>query len=190
MKKILAFSGSNSSTSINQQLVALASTRFEHAEVTLINLRDYVLPMYSIDREKTEGIPAEARELKALFDAHDGFLIAVAEHNLSMTAFFKNVLDWLSRIHMSFFDNKPVALLSTSPGPGGGRSALAHVKNVVSGYLSARVVSELFIPGFHQAFERVNGAGLQLRDELLAEDLKKSLASLEGAIHQSVSLKK
>jgi hypothetical protein len=62
------------------------------------------------------------------------------------------------------------------------------VKNVVSGYLSARVVSELYIPGFHQAFHQVNGAGLQLRDELLAQDLKKALAGLEGAIHQGVSL--
>ena len=92
MKKLLAFSGSSSSKSINQQLVIHVTSFVKNNKVTVIDLRDYPLPLFSIDIEENEGIPENAKKLKQLFDKHDGFIIALPEHNTSMTAFFKNMI--------------------------------------------------------------------------------------------------
>ena len=56
MKKILAFAGSNSPTSINHQLILNVSRRISEHEVEVIKLSDYEFPMFSIVREKG-GIP-------------------------------------------------------------------------------------------------------------------------------------
>tara|TARA_B100000809_G_C15029766_1_gene491517 strand:+ start:566 stop:952 length:387 start_codon:yes stop_codon:yes gene_type:complete len=111
MKKIIAFSGSNSSKSINQKLAVYAASLVKNCEVTVIDLRDFELPLYSIDFEETQGIPENAQKLKTIFDAHDGFIISLPENNSSFSVFFKNAIDWVSRIHMSFFDNKPITYL-------------------------------------------------------------------------------
>ena len=46
MKKIIAFAGSNSSTSINQALVSHLASTIENCDVTVLELTDYPLPMY------------------------------------------------------------------------------------------------------------------------------------------------
>ncbi|WNJ17926.1 NADPH-dependent FMN reductase [Pontibacter sp. G13] len=153
MKRIIAFGGSNSKASINQQLATLAADMIKEAEVTIVNLRDYPLPLYGIDHEKEIGIPEEAHRLKALFDAHDGFVISLAEHNSSLAVAFKNAIDWMSRIHMQLFDQKPIVLLSTSPGPGGGRGALAHGEKVLSGYLAGKIVGTMAVPKYYDQVE-------------------------------------
>ena len=151
MKKILTFSGSNSSKSINQALVKHVTSFVKNNKVTEIDLRDYPLPLYSLDIEENEGIPENARKLKQLFDKHDAFIISLPEHNTSMTAFFKNTIDWLSRIQMSLFNNKPILLLSASPGPGGGRSVLAQAETVLSGYLAGKVIGKLGLAKFYDS---------------------------------------
>ncbi|ABM03831.1 NADPH-dependent FMN reductase [Psychromonas ingrahamii 37] len=124
MKKILAFSGSNNSQSINQNLINITASKVKHNDVTVIDLKDFPLPIYSIDIE-TQGIPEEAKRLKKIMFGHDALIIASPEHNGSMPAFLKNTIDWLSRLAkpgQSFFGEtkKPVLLLSTSPGATGG----------------------------------------------------------------------
>lgn len=61
MKKILAFAGSNSSNSINKQLVEYAATLQEGIDV--IDLRDYDAPIYSIDLEQAERHPHSPGQL-------------------------------------------------------------------------------------------------------------------------------
>lgn len=51
MKKILVFSGSNSSKSVNQK-VAIYAASLTELETTVIDLRDYDLPMYGVDMER------------------------------------------------------------------------------------------------------------------------------------------
>ena len=95
MKKILAFSGSNSSKSINQQLVHYAASLQEGIDV--IDLRDYDAPIYGQDLEEAEGIPANIQKLYDLFIQYESVIIASPEHNGLPPAFLKNTLDWLSR---------------------------------------------------------------------------------------------
>ena len=88
MKKILAFAGSNSSTSVNRKLVEHAASIAGTHEVTLIHLTDFDAPLFSEDLEKESGVPESIQKLKAVFEAHDAFMIASPEHNGMMPAFF------------------------------------------------------------------------------------------------------
>ncbi|MGI3067534.1 NADPH-dependent FMN reductase [Vibrio alginolyticus] len=128
MKKILALSGSNHSQSIHNTLIRSLAEKATQTKVTIIELKDFDLPMYGIDAE-SKGIPADAITLRQMMNEHDALIIASPEHNGSMPAFLKNVIDWLSRVAesgKSFFgdDKKPVLLVSASPGPNGGATNL------------------------------------------------------------------
>ena len=94
--KILAFGGSNSKDSINKQLAAFAAKQFEDAEVELLDLNDFEMPIFSIDREKQAGIPDLALNFAQKIDASDLLIISLAEHNSSYTVAFKNIFNWIS----------------------------------------------------------------------------------------------
>lgn len=131
MKKILAFTGSNHSKSIHQSLIDIAVSKVSKHDVNVISLTDFPLPIYSLDIE-ADGIPEEVKKLRQVMMDHDALMIASPEHNGSMPAFLKNVIDWLSRVTepgQPFFGEtkKPVLLLSTSPGATGGAT---NIKNM------------------------------------------------------------
>ncbi|MCG7587495.1 NADPH-dependent FMN reductase [Photobacterium sp. OFAV2-7] len=135
MKKILAFSGSNHSQSIHNNLVRSLAAKVTQNEVTIIDLKDFDMPMYGID-EESQGIPTKAFELRQIMNEHDALVIASPEHNGSMPAFLKNVIDWLSRAAkpgQPFFGDskKPVLLVSTSPGPNGGATNLKTMTDLM-----------------------------------------------------------
>ena len=96
--KIIAFAGSNSSKSINHQLVSYAVKLVENSEV--INLNDYAVPIYSQDLENSEGIPQSIKYLCAKLSETNKLVISVCEHNGNISAFFKNILDELFKLHM------------------------------------------------------------------------------------------
>jgi NAD(P)H-dependent FMN reductase len=124
MKKILTISASNSNNSINRTLLVLASNKVEGHKVAMLDIRDYPMPFFSLDREESEGHPETAKQVRALFAEYDAFIIASPEHNGGMPAEFKNLIDWVSRLgdiqNPMFASQKPILLLSTSPGPRGG----------------------------------------------------------------------
>lgn len=175
MKKILAFSGSNSSTSINQQLVSTAAKQVTEVEVELIDLREFPAPLYGKDLEKEKGIPAPIKQLKAKFDEADGFLISSPEHNGSIPAFFKNTIDWLSRIEAKLFLQKPVVLMATSPGKNGGATNLNTLKNLVP-HWGAKLVETYSLPSFSS----------HLTDNELNDDVKNDLSKVVKALERAV----
>lgn len=137
--RILAFSGSARRESFNQRLVEFAATnaRAAGAEVTVINLRDFPMPIMNQDIEREEGPPENATKLKTLFIEHDGLLLAAPEYNSSITPLLKNTLDWVSRRvgdepPMVAYRNKTAALLSASPGRLGGLRGLVHTRAILS----------------------------------------------------------
>ncbi len=97
--KILAFGGALRRGSFNQKLATIAAqgAREAGAEVTLIALRDYPLPVFDGDLEDAEGMPENGKKLKALFRGHDGWIISTPEYNSSIPGALKNVIDWVSR---------------------------------------------------------------------------------------------
>ncbi len=101
--KILAFAASSSRNSINKALGTHATSRLQaeflpDAEVEILDLNDYEMPLYSIDRERECGIPAHAQRFFEQIGQADALVISYAEHNGTYTAAFKNLFDWTSRI--------------------------------------------------------------------------------------------
>ncbi len=139
MANILAFSGSTREGSFNKKILksAVTGAKDSGAEVTLIELSDFDLPLYDGDLEHLQGVPKNALKLKELFLANDGLLLALPEYNSSMSGVFKNVIDWVSRptddedAPLSCFKNKTAALMSASPGHLGGARGLVHAKSML-----------------------------------------------------------
>lgn len=153
MKKILAFAGSNSSTSINHQLVLYAASIIENHTVKTIRLTDYPLPMYGEDLEKNNGYSDELHYLLDEIKGSDALLISVNEHNGTTSAFFKNTLDWLSRLEYKFLANKKVLLLSTSNGKRGAGSALEYISGVVPRF-GGEIIGSFALPAFSENFSK------------------------------------
>jgi chromate reductase len=151
MKKILAFAGSNSSTSINHALILNVTSRVTEKQIKIIRLDDYPLPIFSEDLERDEGFPSMLKALLRVIKEADAFIISVNEHNGSASAFFKNVMDWLSRIEYKFLADKKVLLFSASTGKRGGLSSYEYTKGVLPRY-GAVVVEGLNFPSFAENF--------------------------------------
>ena len=133
--KILAFAGSLRAGSFNKTLVKLGvhAARNAGAEVTLIDLKEYPLPLYDGDLEDSLGLPENGRKLKDLFLAHQGLLLACPEYNSSISAVLKNTIDWVSRPvpgerPLGCFEGKVAGLMSASPGAFGGMRGLTVVR--------------------------------------------------------------
>lgn len=155
MKKILAFTGSNHSNSINRQLLKFAIELFNknEFEITEIDLRDYSPIMLSIDEQKENGIPEETEKLYEIMQNFDGYIIASPEHNSSVPAFLKNITDWLSRKELKFFNEKPVLLLSTSQGKRGGKTNLESLESIYGRMFAAKVIGAYSLPSFSGNFK-------------------------------------
>ncbi|KZN29791.1 NADPH-dependent FMN reductase [Pseudoalteromonas luteoviolacea] len=174
--KVLAFAASNSRQSINQQLAKYAASKIENADVEILDLNDYEMPIYSSDRETQSGIPEQAQRFYDKIGAADVIIISFAEHNGSYTAAYKNVFDWTSRIDMKVYQNTPMLLMATSPGPGGAQSVLGAAVNSAP-YFAADVKASLSVPSFFDNFDVEAGKLTNSDIEASLEDALKQLAN-------------
>ena len=152
MKKVLAFAGSNSSVSINQQLLEHIIARIQGHEIKMIKLTDFPLPIYSRDIEVNEGIPENVKKIEEFIGSHDALVIAVNEHNGASSAFFKNYIDWLSRLKRNFLEGKQILLISTSPGKRGASSSLEYARNIFARF-GGEVIESFSLPSFKDNFQ-------------------------------------
>ncbi len=164
--KILAFAATSSTKSINNQLVGYASSQLEEAgldaiepdqvETEILNINDYELPLFSEDREAELGQPELAKAFLDKIGNSDALIISFAEHNGSYTVAYKNIFDWASRIKPKVFQNKPMVMLATSPGPGGASSVLATA--IASApFFDGEVKASLSVPSFYDNFDVEQG---------------------------------
>ena len=154
-KKIIAFGASSSKQSINKQLATFAANQFQNASVEILDLNDYEMPIFSIDKEKENGIHPLAQEFYSKLGSADLILISFAEHNGNYSSAFKNILDWTSRINAKTFQEKPMLLLATSPGARGGSSVLdIATKRFPS--QGGIVKGSFSLPSFYENFDVVN----------------------------------
>lgn len=181
--KILAFAGSNSSTSINKKLVTYVATFFDTDEVEIIDLRDYEMPIYSSDREK-EGIPQLASDFQQKIEDCDIIILSLPEQNGSYSVAFKNVFDWTSRLALfqrRFFRNKPIFLMSAAPGKRGGRSILRTAEGQFP-HNGAGFIETFSLPGFEKNFEEGKG----IVNEELNNELKEKLENFRNNIKSRI----
>lgn len=184
--KILAFAGSTRDGSFNKKLVAIAAQAATKAgaEVTLLDLKEYPMPLFDQDYEAQKGMPKSAKDLKALMVASDGFLIASPEYNSSITGVLKNTLDWVSRDPkeddnepLIAFKGKVASIMSASPSGLGGLRGLVHLRAILGNIGVLVLPTQKSIPHSHKAFNDDNS----LKD-------KKQQAAIETQGAELVSL--
>ncbi len=151
--RILVIPGATRTDAFSKKLARAASKLVEQAGSvpTLIDLRDYAMPLYDGDLETKEGLPEGTVRLRGVMKQHDALLFATPEYNSSIPAVLKNTIDWLSRPYaaergVSVFDNKVAALLSSSPGALGGLRGLVHLRQILMN-LGVLVITEQFALG-------------------------------------------
>jgi len=177
MKKILAFGASNSTKSINQKLAKYAASLMDEIEVVAIDLNDFEMPIFSVERHEASGIPAPAKEFKKLIAEADGIILSIAEHNGTYTAVFKNLYDWASKVEKNMWLDKPMVLLATSPGGRGGTTAL-NIAVERFGFMGGRVLGSLAVPGFYDNFSDEDG----LTEPKLKAQLEGLISNLQKEI--------
>ncbi|TAG08542.1 MAG: NADPH-dependent oxidoreductase [Verrucomicrobia bacterium] len=184
--KILAFGGSLRAASFNQKLATIAAdhARVAGADVTLISLRDFPLPLFDEDLEAAHGMPVEAVRLKACFADHDGLIIASPEYNSTISAALKNAIDWVSRATepneppLSVLKGKNAAIMAASPGSYGGSRGLIQLRLFLVNIGISVLPEQVTVAKAHEAFDAGGGLLDASLDQKIAEvmqDLVKSL---------------
>lgn len=173
MAHLLAFAGSNSSTSINYKLVAYTVSLIPDHKVQLLDMHKFPFPMFSEDLEREEGYSNALRELYADIRNSEALILSVNEHNGQPSAYFKNLVDWLSRIDRRFLEEKPILLMATSNGKRGAKGSMGLVEQLLLrfGALSVKTFS---LPEFSSNFEAEKG----ILDTRLTQEHKQALDSL------------
>jgi chromate reductase len=179
--KIVAFGGSNSSTSINKKLATYSTTFFKEHSIEILDLNDYEMPLFSVDKLAKNGLPQLALDFAKKIDECDFLIMSLAENNGAYTVAFKNIFDWISVIkdRKAFWGNKPTFVIATSPGPRGGASVLNLAKTTLP-YYGANVIETFSLQSFYENFNDEKGivnadilAELQTKIEKIKADILK-----------------
>ena len=182
--KILAFAASSSKKSINKQLVSYATRLLnndDRHEIEILDLNDYEMPLFSEDREAEIGQPTLAKDFLNKIGESDAIIISFAEHNGSYTVAYKNTFDWASRINPKVFQNKPMLLLATSPGPGGASSVLSTATTSTP-FFNGEVIASISLPSFYENFDSDHG---RITDNITNAQLTDAIDEL---LHNTASL--
>lgn len=182
MKNIVTLGASSSSTSINKTLAVYAASKLKDASITVIDLKNYELPLYSVDSEEEFGIPEGALQFNKIIESADGLIISLAEHNGTYTAVFKNLIDWLSRIDIKVWKDLPILLMSTSPGKQGGGSVMEAAKQGFP-FLGGHIVTDFSLPSFYDNFSND-----RIINTELATKLNEKIAAFEEVMESVVAV--
>ncbi|MEP2978908.1 MAG: NAD(P)H-dependent oxidoreductase [Lentilitoribacter sp.] len=187
--KVLAFAATNSKNSINKQLVTHASEVLKsdfdtNADIEILDLNDYEMPIYSPDREKADGVHPLAQKFFDKITDADALIISFAEYNGNYTSAYKNVFDWASRIKMQVFQDKPTLHMSASLGPNGGASVISIANNSAS-FFKAELKASFSVGPFSEKFDSEKGV---LKDAELSEKLRSGVEALVDAHYKDVKI--
>lgn len=188
--RIVCFAGSLRKDSHNKKLVkvAMAGAEKAGAEVTFVDLKDFPMPIYDGDIESADGLPENAKKLKAIFKAHQGFLIASPEYNSSFSAALKNAIDWTSRPEpgeksLECFAGKVAGIMAASPGALGGLRGLVTLRSMLENIQMMVIPNQVALSQSHESFDESGAikdakkhASVQLIGERLAEVAAKLFA--------------
>jgi NAD(P)H-dependent FMN reductase len=187
--KILVIPGSHRNRSHNARLAALAAKELTlaDADVSLISLFDYSMPLYDADHEVVSGPPPNAVKLKKMMAAHQGIFIASPEYNASISPLLKNAIDWVSRVRernelpYAAFHGRVFALGSASPDMLGGARGLLALRQVLELGCGALVIPEqVVVPNAENAFDDLDN----LKDARQATVMKALARRLVEAAQQ------
>ncbi|NVK18354.1 MAG: NAD(P)H-dependent oxidoreductase [Methylocystaceae bacterium] len=174
--KVIAFGASNSRQSINKQLATSAAQMINGAEVEILDLNDFEMPLFSVDREKDIGQHPLAKTFREKIASADFLIISFAEHNGHYSIAYKNLFDWCSRIDRNVYQDKPSLILATSPGERGGKSVLELALNQLPNF-GCKIKASLSVPSFYDIFDPDT---LSLKPGEVANQLHDAIQQLIG----------
>ncbi|KVV16059.1 NADPH-dependent FMN reductase [Flavobacterium sp. TAB 87] len=165
--KIIAFGGSNSKNSINKKLATYTANLFKNAQVEILDLNDYEMPLFGVDLEENIGQHKLAQAFLDKLATADCVVVSLAENNGNYSVAFKNILDWCSRITKNIFADKEMLLMATSPGARGGASVLDIANNAFPRF-AADIKATYSLPNFNDNFdlEKEEISNIELRTAL------------------------
>lgn len=178
---ILAFGAGNSKSSINKQLVMYAASFFDQDDITILDMNDFEMTLFSVDTEQLSGYPIEAIRFVEIIGKADLIIISLAEHNGSYSAAFKNIFDWSSRIMSKTFQDKPMLLMATSLGARGGIGVLEAAKTRFP-FHGAHILASFSLPEFNKNFTLGVGITDMLYKEKFLEIIDLVKSKLSGNI--------
>lgn len=195
--KVLVIAGSARAGSLNRRLAAVAAdlAREGGAEVSELDLRALQLPVYDGDLEAASGVPASVRQLADALRAADALLLVTPEYNGFPTPLVINAFDWLSRrgaegerpAGLAITANKPVALLSASPGPLGALRSMNFLRQYLQMAFAMIVVPQQFaLSRAHEAFD-AQGALKEERARGTVSGVLAALGTLASALRAARS---
>ena len=127
--KVAVIVGSLRKDSINKKLAqAVAKLAAGKLDLKLVDISE--VPLFNQDLEAT--YPAAAQRVKDEIAAADAVLLVTPEHNRSIPAALKNIIDWVARPYgTSKWNGKPGAILGTSGGQVGTAIAQDHLRSIL-----------------------------------------------------------
>lgn len=174
--KIVAFGASTHKTSINKALATYTAGLVEGAEVKVLDLNDYEMPLYTQDREEELAPLPEAQRFLDDIASADALVISFAEHNGHYPAAYKSLFDWASRTNRDVYAHKPAVYLSASPGPGGAKSVLGAALTSAE-FFAGNVKASVSVPNFYDVFDVEAG---KVTDDAVNAELKEAVAKLSA----------
>lgn len=170
--KLVGIVGSNASLSYNRRLLQYIEKNYsDKFDLTLIEIDQVPLFNQSDDQTNSEVIQSIHRQIEQA----DGVIIATPEHNHTIPAALKSLLEWLSfKIHP--LENKPVLIVGASYYAQGSSRAQLHLRQILNAPgLHAMVMPghEFLLGNVKESFDEHG----QLKDEktkaLLTQTLEK-----------------
>jgi Predicted flavoprotein len=175
--KILAIAGSNSETSINKLLVSYAASLVQNAELEIVDMNQFEMPIYKHQREVENGVPQQAADFASKIDAADILLVSLSEHNGTYSTAFKNVFDWTSRIKdRAVWNEKPMLLMATAPGARGGLGVLEAAAKRFPLH-GGNIVDTFTLPFFNDNFDK---SAQKISNEEKDSELKEKIAKISA----------
>ena len=129
MLKFVAISGSLRKGSYNTMALQ-AAQKLTPPSVTIQQLSIEGLPLYNFDLYAQQQHEI-AERLGYEINTADALIFVTPEYNYSIPGVLKNAIDFLSKHPAKPFDNKPVGIMSASPGTLGGVRAQYHLRQVM-----------------------------------------------------------
>lgn len=169
--KLVGIAGSISEQSYNRELLYYIQHSFKDLfDFEVLDIKD--LPLFNQDHlEVLESF--EFQEIQKKIEAADGVVIATPEHNRTVPAPLKSLLEWLSfKIHP--LKAKPVKIMGASYLDQGTSSAQMHLRQILeSPGIDALVLpgQEFLLGNCQSAFDKVGN----IIDQKTAQYLRKSM---------------
>lgn len=172
--KVIGIAGSLREGSFNRALLKAAKELApESIEVEIVDIKD--IPLFSQDFEAS--VPESIVELKKKVEAADAILFVTPEYNYSIPGVLKNTIDAVSRPYgQNSWNDKPVAIMSSSVGMLGGARAQYHLRQTFV-FLNMHAVNmpEVMVPFVNDKFDE----NLNLTDEKTKKAISEQLKALE-----------